>query len=179
MRIVARRVLSTVVCVLSLLFVVRVVLGVRLMPSRRQVRRFNKHVLNPFALWVVAHRKMYYGVLHHTGRRSGAPYNTPVVAKVTERGIVIPLPYGENTDWCRNVLAAGSCGLTLNGEDYALQSPEVVPASVAEPLLPRPNVQIWRRTGIKSYLLLNVRGPVDASIAEATPATDQRVMQRI
>ena len=57
------------------------------------MRRFNKSILDPFALWVAAHRKMYYGVLHHTGRRSGASYRTPVVAKVTDKGIIIPLPY--------------------------------------------------------------------------------------
>jgi deazaflavin-dependent oxidoreductase (nitroreductase family) len=115
---------------------------------------------------------MYYGVLHHTGRRSGAAYHTPVVAKATERGIVIPLPYGEDTDWCRNVLAAGTCSLTLNGEEYALHSPEVVPARVAEPLLPPANMQVWRRVGIQSYMLLQMRLLAAAPITEAarTPA---------
>jgi hypothetical protein len=45
-----RRILSTVVFVVTLLFFVRVVLGVRLVPSRGVVRRFNKYVLNPSAL---------------------------------------------------------------------------------------------------------------------------------
>ena len=58
------------------------------------VRQFNKRVLNPFAIWLVEHRPMYYGVLHHTGRRSGKEYATPVVAKITTGGVIIPLPYG-------------------------------------------------------------------------------------
>jgi deazaflavin-dependent oxidoreductase (nitroreductase family) len=113
---------------------------------------------------------MYYGVLHHVGRRSGAAYDTPVVAKVTPRGVLIPLPYGPDTDWCRNVLAAGSCGLTLKGAEYALHSPEIVAATIAEPLLPSVNARIWHTTGITSYLLLKVRAPVDLPAHEAVLA---------
>ena len=47
----------------------------------RLIRQFNKHILNPGALWIVARRRMYYGVMHHVGRRSGRMYSTPVVAK--------------------------------------------------------------------------------------------------
>jgi len=169
MRIVGRRMLSTIVFVVSLVFFIRVMLGVRLVPPSSPLRRFNKHILNPVALWVAAHRKVYYGVLHHTGRRSGTSYTTPVVAKVTSRGIIIPLPYGEGSDWCRNVLAAGVCSLTMNGAEYALHSPEVVPASIAEPLLPLANVQVWRRVGIQSYLLLQVRSRAETPAIELAP----------
>jgi deazaflavin-dependent oxidoreductase (nitroreductase family) len=118
------------------------------------VRRFNKHILNPFAMWVAAHRRTYYGVLQHVGRRSRKAYSTPVVAKLTTEGVIIPLPYGPDTDWCRNVLAAGGCTLTLNGAEYALTSPRLLAPDVAEPLVPAVNAQIWRRVGIKQYLSL-------------------------
>src|SRR5437867_3351325 len=172
MRIFGRRILSTIVFVVSLLFFVRVVLGVRLVPSRSAVRRFNRYVLNPFALWVAEHRRMYYGMLQRTGRHTGAAYRTPVVAKVTEQGIVIPLPYGEDTDWCQNLLASGSCSLTINRDEYALYSPEVVPASVAEPLLRLANVQVWRRAGIQSYMLLQMRSPAAVPMTEAIRTAD-------
>jgi deazaflavin-dependent oxidoreductase (nitroreductase family) len=119
------------------------------------VRRFNKHILNPCALRITAHRKTYYSVVHHVGRHSGKAYDTPVVAKTTSEGIVIPLPYGASTDWCRNVLAADACTLSMNGTEYALVSPRVIPPPEAEPLLPRSNVRLWRMIGIKDYLLLH------------------------
>src|SRR6516165_8678930 len=94
----------------------------RLKPATRGVRsvvrRFNKHVLNPFALWLTARRTTYYGVMHHVGRHSGHEYTTPVVAKLTRDGMVIPLPYGADTDWCRNVLAARAGTVSLNGTEY-------------------------------------------------------------
>src|SRR5579859_2062177 len=151
-----RRLVSIVVLAVSVPFFVRVVLGLKPGFGRRLVRQFNKHLLNPFALWIVAHRQTYYGVVHHVGRRSGKAYATPVVARLTPAGVVIPLPYGADTDWCRNVLAAGGCTLTLNGEQYTLRLPEVVPASTAEPLVPAINAHVWRRVGIHSYLLLTI-----------------------
>jgi hypothetical protein len=105
MRISLRRIASIAVFVISMVFFVRVVLGVKFGSRRSLVRVFNKYVLNPSALWIVGRRRMYYGVLHHVGRRSGNPYVTPVVAKMTAEGVIIPLPYGAETDWCRNVLA--------------------------------------------------------------------------
>src|SRR5207249_221613 len=129
---------------------------------------FNKHVLNPLALWIEGRRRMYYGALHHIGRRSRNPYATPVLAKMTAEGVIIPLPYGAETDWCRNVLAAGVCTLTLHGKDYVLTSPEVVPASVAEPLVPSKNAMIWRRVGIQSYLSLKIAEPLASALGELT-----------
>jgi hypothetical protein len=170
MRISLRRIASIAVFVISMVFFVRVVLGVKFGSRRSLMRAFNKHVLNPLALWIVAHRRTYYGVLHHIGRRSGKRFATPVVAKLTAQGVIIPLPYGAETDWCRNVLAAGGCTLTLNGEDYGLNSPEVVPASVAEPLVPSKNAMIWRRVGIQSYLSLKIAEPRTSALGDLTTA---------
>jgi hypothetical protein len=105
MRTCLRRMLAVSVFMVWMAFFVRVVLGVEFGSRRSLVRVFNKYVLNPSALWIVGRRRMYYGVLHHVGRRSGNPYVTPVVAKMTAEGVIIPLPYGAETDWCRNVLA--------------------------------------------------------------------------
>jgi hypothetical protein len=121
---------------------------------RFAIRQFNKHILNPFMLRVMEHRKTYYGVVAHVGRHSGKPYATPVVAKLTSEGVVVPLPYGAETDWCRNVLAAGGCTLMLNGAEYRLNSPQVVSSEIAEPLVPQANAWLWRHVGVKEYLLL-------------------------
>ncbi len=125
--------------------------------SGGRIRQFNKHVLNPFALWVVGRRPMYYGVIHHVGRRSGHAYSTPVVAKLSTDGVIIPLPYGADTDWCRNVLAAGRGTLTLAGTDYSVEMPAIVGSDIAGPLVPSATARVWRWTGIDKYLLLKVQ----------------------
>jgi deazaflavin-dependent oxidoreductase (nitroreductase family) len=146
------RAIVTSIFTLGLVKAIQAVAAMDPKVRRDYVRRFNKRFLNPFALWLVSWRRMYYGILHHTGRRSGKVYATPVVANLTSHGVIIPLPYGTGTDWCKNVLAAGSCRLTLNGEECALNSPQVVPASVAEALVPRANATVWRHAGIANYL---------------------------
>jgi hypothetical protein len=75
---------------------------------RRLTIRFNKSFLNPLMLRMASRRRTYYAALRHVGRRSGRTYVTPVVAKLaSDHTVVIPLPYGADTDWCRNLLAAG------------------------------------------------------------------------
>ena len=67
-----------------------------------------------------------YAVLHHKGRTSGRTYATPVVARKTADGFVIPLPFGDRTQWSRNLIAAGGGSLRYAGRDYAITQPEVV-----------------------------------------------------
>ena len=113
-----------------------VIFTVRTAGTDRLVRQFNKHILNPFALWVVARRPMYYGVVHHVGRCSGRACSTPVVAKLTTDGIIIPLPYGPDTDWCRSLFAAGRATLTLQGSEYEVENPVIVDEATASSLVP-------------------------------------------
>ena len=85
-------------------------------------RVFNKLVL-PLAgtRWMPL-----YGVLEHRGRRSGKLFRTPVVVRRTPHGFVVPMPWGETTDWCRNVRAAGGCRIGWKDRDYLLTDPEVM-----------------------------------------------------
>ena len=140
---------------------------IRTAATGRRVRQFNKHVLNRFALWLVGRRPMYYGVIHHIGRRSGRTYSTPVVAKVCTSGIIIPLPYGADTDWCQNLLAAGHGTLTLAGADYSVDRPTIVGTAIAGPLVPAATARVWRWMGIEKYLKLNVERLADASLDRA------------
>jgi len=51
------------------------------------------------------------GILTHVGRKSGKLYRTLVnVFRATE-GFLIALTYGRESEWVRNVLAAGGCEL--------------------------------------------------------------------
>src|SRR5439155_13261180 len=67
-----------------------------------------------------------WAVLHHRGRRSGTEYATPIVARRIQDGFIIPIPFGQGTQWVRNVLAAGEATLRWRGADHCRANPEVV-----------------------------------------------------
>ena len=76
------------------------------MPLPRAVARFNRHVTNRI-LGPFAYVLPLFGVVVHRGRRSRRLYRTPVNVFRRPGGVVIALTYGPESDWVRNVLAAG------------------------------------------------------------------------
>ena len=117
---------------------------------RDVIRQFNKKIYNPLIMKFAGRR--LYAVVHHIGRRSGKPYATPVVAEQTTRGFVIPLPYGPDVDWCRNVFAASHCTIQYRGSTYRVDSPEVVEAKSVLPAFPIGMQLSFRAFGIKQFL---------------------------
>ena len=75
-------------------------------------------------------------VLIHTGRSSGKTYRTPLDAHHLPDGyLFIPL-YGPRTDWVKNVLAAQSARLSIDGHEIELESPRLVKKKDVWPLVP-------------------------------------------
>lgn len=88
------------------------------------LRHFNRRVTNPIMLTFAGRR--IYAVVLHVGRKSGRPYRTPVLAMPWNQGVIIPLPYGQGTDWGQNVLAAQGCRLEWSGREYVMVAPRLV-----------------------------------------------------
>jgi deazaflavin-dependent oxidoreductase (nitroreductase family) len=95
------------------------------MPIPRTVARLNRVGLNRvtrhIAPWAPG-----FGLVLHRGRRSGRTYETPVNVFPTESGMRIALTYGADSEWVKNVLAAGGCTVRTRGADIALTAPRVV-----------------------------------------------------
>lgn len=96
-----------------------------------------------------------YGVLVQHGRRSGRTYCTPVVVRPTDDGFIVPMPWGEGTDWYRNVRSAGECSIHWRGRDYRLARPEVIDAATAMAAFPASQRAGLRRFGIRQCLRLH------------------------
>src|SRR6266568_450665 len=92
---------------------------------RDTIRQASKNLLNPFILPIAGRSLGMYAVIEHRGRRSGRLYTTPVLAEPIVGGFVIPLTYGAEADWSRNILAAGSCTIFWKGHEYAVGNPEI------------------------------------------------------
>lgn len=94
----------------------------------RAIAHFNKYVTNPLQrLW--APWLPYMAVIEHTGRKSGRPYRTPVMAFVDTKSVRVVLNYGEQSDWVRNVRAAGAADVVHRGRRYRLTNPRIIPAT--------------------------------------------------
>jgi deazaflavin-dependent oxidoreductase (nitroreductase family) len=91
----------------------------------KQVARFNRVVTNRVSS-LVAGWLPGFGIVEHTGRRSGRVYRTPVNVFRTPDGYVIALTYGSDTDWVKNVLTAGGCSLMVRGKRMQLGDPRIV-----------------------------------------------------
>ena len=89
------------------------------------LRRFTR-VMRPLALRSAGKEGSGTSVVRHVGRRSGRTYETPVVAVQHDDSFLIALPYGERTDWLRNVLDKGSATIVTNGHAYEVDRPEVI-----------------------------------------------------
>ena len=95
-----------------------------------------------------------YGVLEHRGRRSGKLFRTPVVVRPTVDGFVVPMPWGEGTDWYRNVKAAGQAVIRWNGRTYRVDRPEVLDAEAARAIFSSTQQAGMTRFGIRKVLHL-------------------------
>ena len=117
------------------------------MPLPKGLARLNLAVTNP-VLRHAAVRLPGFAIVRHTGRRSGRVYRTPV--NLFRRGdrYAIALTYGRDSQWVRNVLAAGALDVVTRGRTLHLANPEIVhdPAQTVVPAAVRPILRLLRVT---------------------------------
>jgi deazaflavin-dependent oxidoreductase (nitroreductase family) len=94
------------------------------MPLPRALGRFNVRVTNP-VLGRVVQRLPGFGHLEHLGRRTGRRHRTPVLAFRHDDRITIAATYGADSDWVRNVVAAGGGWFVRGHRRWRLTEPRV------------------------------------------------------
>lgn len=96
------------------------------MKAPRVVAKANKVITNPIQrTW--APRLAPWAMVEHVGRKSGKQYSIPVLAWVSHDRVSIPLVYGTESDWVRNVLAAGSFTMVRGGKRLKVAGARVLP----------------------------------------------------
>jgi deazaflavin-dependent oxidoreductase (nitroreductase family) len=95
------------------------------MPLPHQLAHLNKLTLNRLTI-KVAPAAPGLGVITHHGRRTGKVFHTPVNVFPQTGQFVIPLTYGRNSDWVKNIQAAGGCDLRMHLRDVRLVNPRLV-----------------------------------------------------
>jgi deazaflavin-dependent oxidoreductase (nitroreductase family) len=94
-------------------------------PFPRMLSRYTRRYVNGVALRLVG--RAAFADLEHVGRRSGLVRHTPLRAFRGRDKVVIGLNFGRDSDWVKNIQAAGSCRMRLGGEQLELGAPAIVP----------------------------------------------------
>jgi deazaflavin-dependent oxidoreductase (nitroreductase family) len=123
----------------------------------RFMRRVNRVFTNPL-LRTLAGRAPPLAVVHHVGRRSGRPYRTPVVAFPSAGGFVIPMTYGRDVDWARNLVAASGGEIERRGRRVGVRNPRIVGFGAAATRLPASVRRVFGALDLPGYVLLDRRG---------------------
>jgi deazaflavin-dependent oxidoreductase (nitroreductase family) len=123
-------------------------------------------VLNP-AVRTLAGRRFFATVaaIHHAGRRSGKCYATSVGARVHGDVAVIPLTFGNQSDWVRNVCAAGNCRIRVGGKDFQAIGPQILnwadTKSLVRTAFSPPERLVFRLLGMKQFMRLDITSTTD------------------
>ncbi len=117
-----------------------------------------RRVANPVVLrfGLSGGRRSLWGVMEVPGRRSGRVRRNPVVPHVLGDVVLIPLSFGPQVDWVKNVLAAGGGRLRYKGRDWQLASPRLVPFGTAAARLPERLAASYARMRVDAFLELRV-----------------------
>jgi len=120
--------------------------------SHSAIRAFNKHYFNRLVHRFAGVSRTPFALLRHIGRRSGKPYETPIIVMPQGNGFVIALTYGPEVDWYRNVQAAGAASLLWHNKEYALKLPESINAETGLSAFPPPFRQILGVLGTQHFV---------------------------
>jgi deazaflavin-dependent oxidoreductase (nitroreductase family) len=118
-------------------------------------------VLNPLIVRLAGRTHFLMAAqIEHVGRRSGKVYVTPATAHIHGDVIVIALTFGNQSDWARNVRAAGGCLIRFNGRSYQGTDPQFLSRDDAEPVIRAafgPLLRAGTRLlGVRQFLVLRV-----------------------
>ena len=112
---------------------------------------FTNRTTSLFAGWLPG-----FGILTQVGRKSGKVYRTPVNVFRAPNGFIVALTYSSQSEWVKNVLAAGRCELKTRGKTYQLSAPKVV-RDPTRRRFPIPVRVVLRVVGADEYMELSIR----------------------
>ena len=118
------------------------------------IRKFNKAIYNRLAKLIAG--KFLYALIEHKGRKTGKAYSTPVLAGLHEGYFFTPLPYGADTDWFLNIMAAGGGKLHYQRQVYLVSHPQLLELDEPPECFSPNNRKALKRAGVRQYLRLQL-----------------------
>jgi deazaflavin-dependent oxidoreductase (nitroreductase family) len=125
--------------------------------SIQNALRLFTRAMRPLALRSAGQEGSSTAVVRHLGRRSGRTYETPVIVARHDDSFLIALPYGQRTDWLKNVLGKGSATIVTNGQTHEVDRPEVIPMTEATAYFRPREQRMHRQFHVDSALQVHQR----------------------
>lgn len=126
----------------------------------RRMARFNRSIANPvvrrFAGWLPP-----LAIVLHRGRRTGRAFATPVLAFGTADGLVVGVLYGIESDWVRNVQAAGRAQVRRRGVVRDYERARLVGREKGIRLLPPAVGFAFRALKVRGFIRLETASAAD------------------
>jgi deazaflavin-dependent oxidoreductase (nitroreductase family) len=123
------------------------------MTSERKAPGTAVKVFNRFGGKVAGTRVMpVWAVVHHIGRKTGTEHTTPVAVFPATGVFYIGLPWGRETDWVRNLRAAGGGTMVWKGRRYDVSDPTFVDKSEVMAIARLPQREILKRWSLADFL---------------------------
>ncbi len=116
--------------------------------------------LNPIAIRSAKRGRSAFSVVKHVGRKTGTPYETPIIVARVDGGWVAELTYGDDVAWYRNTVAAHGCTLVVDGVEHEVSGPEPLSPEVGLASYPRSQRGILKLLRRRHFVLLRERGRV-------------------
>jgi deazaflavin-dependent oxidoreductase (nitroreductase family) len=126
------------------------------MPLPHFIARTNRYWINPIARRLAGKLPPFL-LIRHVGRTSGKVYETPIMGFRRGDSFVIALTYGPNTDWLRNLQAAGGGEGLYVRHWYALSNLRLEEGSPGTQPLPLPVRWVLTATGVRHFLHVDAR----------------------
>jgi hypothetical protein len=83
-----------------------------------------KNTLNRATIRIARTGRGPFTLIRHVGRKTGTPYETPIMVARVPDGFIAELTYGPDVSWYRNTVAAGQCVIIFKGAEYQIDSIE-------------------------------------------------------
>jgi deazaflavin-dependent oxidoreductase (nitroreductase family) len=108
--------------------------------------------------------------LEHVGRRSGTVRHTPLRGFRVGDEVVVGLNFGRESDWFKNIRAAGHCRMRIGHEWVELGPPRLVSARDGTSGMPR-----WFGWGLR--YVVRTKDIVVLPVLSSMPATEEGTLR--
>jgi deazaflavin-dependent oxidoreductase (nitroreductase family) len=100
-----------------------------------------------------------FSLIRHTGRKTGKPYETPLLLAAHGNDFIAELTYGPQVAWYRNVVAAGQCTVLSKGVEYRIDAIRPCDPEVGMRAFGYPAALVMRLLRRHEFRLLHVAAP--------------------
>jgi hypothetical protein len=130
-----------------------------------------KNTLNRLTIRIARSGRGPFSLVRHVGRKSGRPYETPVILARVPQGFVAELTYGSGVSWYRNIVAAGGCVVVSGGAEYRIDRIEPCDPTTGIRAYGKPAALVLRLLHRHEFRLLHVGVAERVAIPTGRPTT--------